>query len=57
VWQDNARTLLESARQVDNLLNQMLAGGDSNAAQKHTPNELAAALSSLQAQLTADEIR
>jgi hypothetical protein len=55
-WQDNARTLLDSARQVDNLLNQMLAGGDGNEAQKHTPHELAAALSSLQAQLAADEM-
>ena len=56
-WQDNARTLLESTRQVDNLLNQMLAGGDSNEAQKHTPHELAAALASLLAQLAADEMR
>jgi hypothetical protein len=56
-WQDRTRNVLESTRQVDRLLNQMLAGGDSNQARQHTPQELASALASLQAQLAADEPR
>ena len=54
-WQDGTRDVLESTRQVDRLLNQMLAGGDSNHA--HAPQELASALASLRAQLAADETR
>jgi hypothetical protein len=56
LWQDAARDLLESTRQVDRLLNQMLAGGDNTAARQATPQELASALASLQAQLAASEM-
>jgi hypothetical protein len=56
-WQEGTRALLESTRQVDRLLNQMLAGGDSEQARQHTPQELASALGLLQAQLAADTTR
>ena len=56
-WQESTRDVLESTRQVDRLLNQMLAGGDSEQARQHTPQELASALAALQAQLTADTMR
>jgi hypothetical protein len=56
-WQDRTRNVLESTRQVDRLLNQMLAGGDGSQARQHTPQELASALGSLQAELAADEMR
>jgi hypothetical protein len=56
-WQDRTRNVLESTRQVDRLLNQMLAGGDSSQARQHTPQELATALASLQTYLAADETR
>src|SRR5262249_34559452 len=55
-WQDNARNLLDSARQVDRLLNQMLAG-DSSAGAQRTPQELAAALASLRAQVSVEDAR
>jgi hypothetical protein len=56
-WQEGTRALLEATRQVDRLLNQMLAGGDSDQARQHTPRELASALASLQAQLAVDQMR
>jgi hypothetical protein len=56
-WQESTRDVLESTRQVDRLLNQMLAGGDSEQARQRTPQELASALASLQAQLAADAVR
>ncbi len=42
---------------MDRLLNQMLAGGDGEQARQRTPQELASALASLQAQLGADVVR
>jgi hypothetical protein len=56
-WQEGTREVLESTRQVDRLLNQMLAGGDSDQARQHTPQELASALGLLQAQLAVDVMR
>jgi hypothetical protein len=56
-WQDGTRDVLESTRQVDRLLNQMLAGGDNNLARQPTPQELASALASLQARLAVNEMR
>ena len=56
-WQESTRDVLESTRQVDRLLNQMLAGGDGEQARQHTPQELASALGLLQAQLAADMVR
>jgi hypothetical protein len=56
-WQEGTRDVLESTRQVDRLLNQMLAAGDNDQARQNTPQTLASALASLQGLLAADVMR